>query len=84
MRKLIELHEKYTGSSVARQVLTDWPEAAKQFVQVIPTDYKLVLATAQKGKGEAAQGRDGMWTAPPMLPHAPEDNRQPSRPELTG
>ena len=84
VRKLIELHEKYTGSSVARQVLTDWPEAAKQFVQVIPTDYKLVLATAQTGKEEAAQGRDGMWTAPPMLPHAPEDNRQPSRPELTG
>ena len=84
VRKLIELHEKHTGSLVARQVLTDWPEAAKQFVQVIPTDYKLVLVTAQKQKGEAAQGRDGMWTAPPMLPHTSEDNRQPSRPELTG
>ena len=53
LRTLIELHEKYTGSSVARRVLTDWPEATKQFVQVIPTDYKLVLATAQKEKGEA-------------------------------
>ena len=69
---------------MARQILTNWPEAAKQFVQVIPTDYKLVLDTAQKEKGEAAQGRDDMWTAPPMLPHTSEDNRQPSRPELTG
>ena len=84
LRQLIELHEKYTGSSAARQVLTDWPEAAKQFVQVMPTEYKLVLATAREEGEDPGQDRDDIWTAPPMLPHTSKDGREPSRPGLTG
>jgi glutamate synthase domain-containing protein 3 len=80
LRNLVELHEKYTGSSAARRVLADWPEAAKQFVQVMPIEYKQVLATAREGKGES---RDGTWTPPAMLPHTYEDNRGPSRPDRT-
>ena len=43
LRTLIENHQKYTGSTVAASVLDNWSEAVKQFVKVMPTDYKRVL-----------------------------------------
>ena len=43
LKQLIENHLKFTGSSVAREVLDNWPNALKQFVKVMPTDYKRVL-----------------------------------------
>jgi len=43
LRELIELHHKYTGSAVANEVLDGWPDVLKQFVKVMPTDYKRVL-----------------------------------------
>ena len=82
VRTLVELHEKYTGSSVARKVLADWPKASQQFVQVMPTEYKLVLATAREEGEEGAQDRDDVWEAPPMLPHTSRNYRQPPRPDL--
>ncbi len=41
---LLELHTQYTDSTVAAAVLDAWPEVAAQFVKVMPTDYKRVLA----------------------------------------
>ncbi len=46
--ELIELHEQYTESSVAHDVLDNWETVVKQFVKVMPTDYKRVLE-ARKG-----------------------------------
>ncbi|MDG1462809.1 MAG: hypothetical protein P8R04_04490, partial [Gammaproteobacteria bacterium] len=43
LRELIELQHKYTNSAVANEVLDGWPEILKQFVKVMPTDYKRVL-----------------------------------------
>ena len=43
VRRMIENHQKYTGSAVAAQVLANWPTAMNQFVKVMPTDYKRVL-----------------------------------------
>ena len=48
LHSLIQLHHKYTGSTVAQQALEQWPEVLKQFVKVMPTDYKRVLAERQK------------------------------------
>jgi len=44
LREMLELHLEYTGSEVARQLLDGWPEVLDQFVKVMPTDYKRVLA----------------------------------------
>ena len=44
LRELIELHRAYTGSSVAARILDAWPEVLEQFVKIMPTDYKRVLA----------------------------------------
>ena len=43
LRELIENHAKFTGSTVARTLLDDWNNALRNFVKVMPTDYKRVL-----------------------------------------
>jgi glutamate synthase (NADPH/NADH) large chain len=53
VKTLIENHLKYTGSDVAKAALDNWPETVKQFVKVMPTDYKRVLEEMKK-KEEAA------------------------------
>jgi len=43
LRELIELHQHYTESTIAADVLDRWDETLPQFVKVMPTDYKRVL-----------------------------------------
>ncbi len=43
VRALIENHLEYTGSTLAKAALDNWPETVKQFVKVMPTDYKRVM-----------------------------------------
>jgi glutamate synthase domain-containing protein 3 len=60
LRELIELHKEYTGSTVAERVLDEWPEILQQFVKVMPTDYKRVLAERKRHDEEMeAEVRDG-------------------------
>jgi glutamate synthase (NADPH/NADH) large chain len=40
---MIQKHEQYTGSGVARQILDNWSSELHKFVKVMPTDYKRVL-----------------------------------------
>ena len=44
VRYLIELHARYTGSTVAKRILDDYDRyVPNEFVKVMPTDYKRVL-----------------------------------------
>jgi len=43
LRRLIERHFKYTGSTRARNLLDDWANSRSKFVKVFPTDYKRAL-----------------------------------------
>ena len=43
LRELIEMHQEFTGSTVADRLLDEWPDVLKKFVKVMPTDYKRVL-----------------------------------------
>lgn len=43
LKELIENHFKYTGSTLAKAALDNWKITLKQFVKVMPTDYKRVL-----------------------------------------
>jgi glutamate synthase domain-containing protein 3 len=43
MRRLLENHHKFTGSTVAKAILADFDEELKWFVKVMPTDYRRVL-----------------------------------------
>jgi glutamate synthase (NADPH/NADH) large chain len=48
VKTLIENHLTYTGSDVAKAALDNWSETVKQFVKVMPTDYKRVLSEMKK------------------------------------
>ena len=44
LKKLISNHIEYTGSTVAEKILANWEQCLGQFVKVMPSDYKRVLA----------------------------------------
>ncbi len=48
VRTLIERHRELTGSDVAERILGSWDFACRQFVKVMPMDYKRVLLEAKK------------------------------------
>ncbi|HEY4373441.1 MAG TPA: glutamate synthase-related protein [Burkholderiales bacterium] len=52
LKRLVEKHFKYTGSTRARMILDDWNNERTKFVKVFPTEYKRALgelwAEAQK------------------------------------
>ena len=43
LRILLERHQLATGSARARALLADWPNALKQFVKVVPPEYRRAL-----------------------------------------
>ncbi len=43
IRTLLEKHLRYTGSSVAKNILENWKKELKRFVRVMPLEYKRVL-----------------------------------------
>ncbi len=51
--ELVQRHFQYTGSEVAREILSAWEVHLREFVRVMPSDYERALREADKGK-EAA------------------------------
>jgi glutamate synthase (NADPH/NADH) large chain/glutamate synthase (ferredoxin) len=43
IRKLLEEHNRWTGSRRARDLLDDWAAARQKFVKVFPNEYKRAL-----------------------------------------
>ena len=57
LKKLIEKHKLYTGSSRASLILKKWDKFRPMFVKVMPTEYRRALAEialAQRSSGTAA------------------------------
>ncbi len=50
LKQLITNHQKYTGSTVAEEILANWSSELSNFVKVMPTDYKRVLMASTKQK----------------------------------
>ncbi|MEE8141975.1 MAG: glutamate synthase subunit alpha, partial [Planctomycetota bacterium] len=48
LKELIERHHRYTGSTVAEKVLSQWDSILPQFVKVMPTDYKRFLEEQER------------------------------------
>ncbi len=58
VRTMIRNHFNYTSSDLALQILLNWKECKKQFVKVMPTDYKRVLRQQEeKAKALVSQAR---------------------------
>ncbi|MCD8391188.1 MAG: glutamate synthase large subunit [Firmicutes bacterium] len=54
LKSMIEKQLAYTGSSVAKGILDNWDEALKDFVKVIPSDYKKVIEVIDEELGNGA------------------------------
>jgi glutamate synthase domain-containing protein 2/glutamate synthase domain-containing protein 3 len=50
LRRLVENHARYTGSPRARHILTRWEHALRQFVLVMPVEYRKALARTRQGE----------------------------------
>jgi glutamate synthase (NADPH/NADH) large chain len=44
LKRLIERHFKYTGSTRARNLLDDWSNGRDKFIKVFPSEYKRALS----------------------------------------
>ncbi|WP_404329004.1 glutamate synthase large subunit [Mesobacillus maritimus] len=50
VKKLVETHLRYTDSAKANYVLENWKNVVKQFVKVIPNDFKRMVGKIQEQK----------------------------------
>ena len=65
LKKLIEDHHRWTGSSRARDLLDQWPAARARFVKVFPSEYRRALGeihartmAASEASSQAAKSAD--------------------------
>jgi glutamate synthase (NADPH/NADH) large chain len=60
LKQLVENHHRYTGSTVAKDILANWERYLPKFVKVMPVDYRRALkeiqAQQESEAGEAAKG----------------------------
>lgn len=54
LKKLLEEHNRWTGSRRARELLDDWANARMKFVKVFPNEYKRALAEMYEREVELA------------------------------
>ena len=54
LKKLLEDHNRWTGSRRARELLDDWVHARQKFVKVFPNEYKRALAEMYEREVELA------------------------------
>jgi glutamate synthase (NADPH/NADH) large chain len=63
VRAMIEHHLAYTGSGLARRVLSDWEGLRPRFVKLMPRDYQRMLQALQEVEGQGLTGDDGVMAA---------------------
>ncbi len=64
LERLVREHAEETGSTVAEELLVDWPTTLSRFTEVIPRDFRIVMEA--KAKAEA-DGLDDHQTATAMM-----------------
>jgi glutamate synthase (NADPH/NADH) large chain len=52
LKEVVRRHFEETGSPVAEALLADWPAAVRRFTEVMPSDFKKVLAAKEEAEEE--------------------------------
>jgi glutamate synthase (NADPH/NADH) large chain/glutamate synthase (ferredoxin) len=65
LKKLLEEHNRWTGSRRARELLDDWANARNKFVKVFPNEYKRALAEMYEREVELASVGNNQEVAMP-------------------
>ncbi len=60
---MIERHAELTGSKRAQQVLADWNNSVRDFVKVLPKDYKRVLQAMDRVVATGLSGEEAVMAA---------------------
>jgi len=63
LKKLLEEHNRWTGSQRARELLDTWPQARAKFVKVFPNEYKRALGEINARKTAASPTPKAQGTA---------------------
>jgi glutamate synthase (ferredoxin) len=63
VQAMIEKHAELTGSSRAQAVLNDWRSYGRQFVKVMPSDYKRVLQALERAQASGLSGDEALAAA---------------------
>lgn len=63
VRDMVVKHARYTNSSVAWKVLSQWDEFVSKFVKVMPGDYKIMLNTLKDLKKDGITGDEAIMSA---------------------
>jgi glutamate synthase (NADPH) large chain len=63
LRKLLEEHNRWTGSRRARELLDHWSTARTKFVKVFPNEYKRALAEMYEREVESASSGNNAHVA---------------------
>ena len=63
LKKLLEEHNRWTGSKRARELLDNWATARTKFVKVFPNEYKRALAEMYEREVESASSGNNAHVA---------------------
>ena len=68
--EMVALHHQVTSSSVAERLLNDWSKSIRQFVKVMPIDYRKALERMQAAEQRHRIVAEYLPRGPPVLAHA--------------
>src|SRR5204862_5311629 len=63
LKKMIERHQHYTGSTLAAKVLDNWSSMLPKFFKVLPQDYKRVLEAEKRVRAMGLSGEEATMAA---------------------
>lgn len=63
LKRMIMNHAKYTGSAVAKNILSDWSYCSDKFVKVMPKDYKRMLSAIKRVQNAGFSGEEALMQA---------------------
>ncbi|WP_084542980.1 glutamate synthase-related protein [Deinococcus murrayi] len=68
LRRLLEDHHRWTGSTRARDLLADWDAARARFIKVFPREYERALGDLARRAGEEGPGHTGSLAGETQTP----------------
>ena len=58
LERLVRQHAEETGSTVAEELLADWPTALERFTEVMPRDFRIVMEAKAKAEADGLDDND--------------------------
>ncbi|HIG15957.1 MAG TPA: hypothetical protein EYQ31_00885, partial [Candidatus Handelsmanbacteria bacterium] len=63
VRDLITRHVRFTQSALGQEILDHWSDRVKEFVKVLPRDYRRMMASLDRAHESGLEGEDAVLQA---------------------